>query len=141
MRRSPSFSLNALRKFAGLAAVLALAFALIPRGYMPALAKSGTDGARVIGFVICHGATPDAAVLLPDGGEKSPTDHGTAPNAGDCPFAPIAGFLTLAAAAAPVIEIAPAWHAAPPPAPHWTAPGLPYFPRPSGARAPPFSCA
>lgn len=142
MRPASFFSLLALRKvalrrFAGPAAALLLAFALIPRGYMPATGQAGARGADALAFVICHGATPDAGVLLPG---KPASDPGKAPDPNDCPFAPLAGFLLLIAAP-PALPVKSVWrHDAPAPR-HWNAPGLPFFPRPSGARAPPVSRA
>lgn len=138
MPRSSIFSLLALRKFAGLAAALTLVFALVPRGYMPAVAKAGANGAQAFSFIICQGATPDIAPLLPAPPGKSPTDPAKAPHAGDCPFAPLASFL-LVIAAPPVLPVKRVWHHAPPVPRHWNAPGLPFFPRPFGARAPPLS--
>ena len=132
------FSLRSLRRHANIVALLAvlplLLFALLPRGYMPALAPAADGDGQVLAFVICQGATPGAGPLLP-------SVPGKAHDGSECPFAPLAGASLLFAHDAPVLAAlpAPAGMALAPRL--WVTPGLPFFPRPSGARAPPLSRA
>lgn len=142
MRRRSTFSLQALRRFAGPAALLALVFALIPRGYMPAVAQAGSGRAETFAFVICHGAGEAAFDTLsqPTAPGKPPSAPAHGPDAGDCPFAPVSGALVVFATP-PVLAVRLARHLDAPPPRHWNAPGLPFFPRPFGARAPPVSRA
>lgn len=138
-RSSPShFSLRALRRHANAVALLAalplLLFALLPRGYMPALTPAVDGDGQVLAFVICQGATPGAGPLLPSAPGK-PHDGS------ECPFAPLAGASLLLAHNAPAVA-APLAYAGTTLAPRlWVTPGRPFFPRPSGARAPPLSRA